>query len=274
MTTQNLHMHSAWDDGKNTAEEMILASMAAGLTSVGISLHAPMGFETDWAPDVSVIPAYQKEVRALGEKYADSIRVYCGVEWDTLSPVDPAEFDYAIGSVHNLPVEGMDKSQYPPVDASAGITQKLISAYFDGDCDAAAKRYFEQYALVAAQPHVQIVGHFDLITKFDERHHFFRPESPVYKKAAREAMEALVASGKIFEINTGAISRGYRTTPYPAPELLRQLHAMNGRVTITADAHHADGVVCAFDQAEQLARACGFEEIWILEGKEFIPLKI
>ena len=31
MITQNLHMHSTWDDGKCSVEEMVLASKAAGL---------------------------------------------------------------------------------------------------------------------------------------------------------------------------------------------------------------------------------------------------
>ena len=47
MIPQNLHMHSTWDDGKSTVEEMILASRDAGLASVGVSVHCPMPFEND-----------------------------------------------------------------------------------------------------------------------------------------------------------------------------------------------------------------------------------
>ena len=68
---------------------------------------------------------------------------------------------------------------------------------------------------VALEPETDIVGHFDLLTKFNERRCFFDEESPAYRRAALRAMEALVAAGKIFEVNTGAISRGYRSTPYP-----------------------------------------------------------
>ena len=92
-----------------------------------------------------------------------------------------------------------------------------------------------------------------------------------YRKAALSAMEKLVRAGKIFEVNTGAISRGYRTTPYPSHELLGALHEMGGKITVSADAHHVSGVVCAFDQAEALVRRCGFKDVWVLTKDGFRP---
>ena len=266
MITQNLHTHSTWDDGKNTVEEMILAARAAGLTSVGLSLHSPMPFENDWAAREGDLAAYIGEVRRLRDQYAGVIRVYLGVEWDVLSSLDLTPFDYVIGSVHHLPVRG-----YPSVDESAEATRRYLDAHFGGDADAAAEMYFAQLARVAAEPEVDIVGHFDLLTKFDERHHFFRADSRAYRRAAFGAMEELVRAGKIFEINTGAISRGYRTTPYPSRALLCALREMGGRVTVSADAHSTAGIVCAFDQAEALARSCGFGEIWMLTDDGFMP---
>lgn len=270
MITQNLHMHSTWDDGKNSVEEMILASKAAGLSSVGFSVHAPMTFENSWECPKERLGDYIREVRALGEKYAGPIDVYCGVEWDTMSKIDLTPYDYVIGSAHQLPVSG-----FPSVDCSAEETQRFLSQHFGGDADAAAEMYFAELLKVAANPQVDIVGHFDLITKFDEREAFFNPQSSRYQKAARAAMEALVCAGKIFEINTGAISRGYRTSPYPSRALLVQLREMGGRVTISADAHHVSGVACAFEMAERIARDCGFKETWVLQGrKNFVPMPL
>ena len=267
MIRQNLHMHSTWDDGACTAEAMIRASRDAGLESVGVSLHSPMPEPSDWAPDAACIPAFLAEMRALRRRFAGEIEVYAGIEWDVLSRVDLSPYDYVIGSVHQL--LGM-----PAVDESAQATERLIRVHFGGDADAAAEAYFAAYRQVAENPRVDIVGHFDLITKFDEQRGFFRPDSPRYRRAALEAMDMLVGAGKIFEVNTGAISRGYRTSPYPARALLERLHAMGGRVTVSADAHHTSGVACAFGQAEALVRDCGFREIWVLEGKSFVPVRL
>ena len=272
MITQNLHMHSTWDDGKNSIEEMILASKAAGLTSVGISLHGPMPFATTWGCRMEKIPAYIAEMRALQKKYAGEIDVYLGIEWDaTAADLDLSAYDYVIGSVHELPVAGGGTRS---VDSSPEITEAYIRECFGGDADAAAEAYFAELEKVAARPEVRIVGHLDLITKFDEIGHFFNPESLRYRKAALAAMEKLIAAGKIFEVNTGAISRGYRTTPYPSKELLAKLHEMGAKVTVSADAHHVSGVTCAFDIAEKMVKEAGFEEIWVLQGKEFVPVRI
>ena len=50
-------------------------------------------------------------------------------------------------------------------------------------------------------------------------------------------MDALVSVGKIFEVNTGAISRGWRTAPYPSRWALEQLKRRSARVTISSDSH-------------------------------------
>ena len=272
MITQNLHMHSTWDDGKCSVEEMILASKAAGLTSVGISVHCPMPFPNTWECPAERLPDYMAEVRALQKKYAGEITVYLGIEWDATMPdMDLAPYDYAIGSVHEIPdPAGGTRS----VDADPETTARYLAECYGGDADAAAEAFFAEYEKVAAKPEAAIVGHFDLLTKFDESHHFFDENSPRYRAAAEQAIKMLVNAGKIFEVNTGAISRGYRTSPYPSMQWLKLLKELGGRVTISADAHHTSGVTCAFDLAQKLVRDAGFEEIWVLEGTEFIPVRI
>ena len=121
---------------------------------------------------------------------------------------------------------------------------------------------------------IAIVGHFDLPTKYNERSPLYDTASSVYRDAAFAAMEELNAAGKIFEINSGAISRGWRTTPYPAPELLRHLHAIGGRICISSDAHAADAITCAFGQSEALALSCGFTELWELTVDGFRPVAL
>jgi len=265
-------MHSTWDDGKCSVEEMILASKAAGLTSVGVSVHGPMPFDNSWECPKERLPAYIAEVRMLKARYAGQIDVYLGIEWDvTAQDLDLSPYDYVIGSVHEIPVPGGGTRS---VDSNPETTEGYIRECFGGDADAAAEAYFAELSKVANNPKADIVGHFDLITKFDETHHFFNENSPRYQNAARAAMEGLVKAGKIFEVNTGAISRGYRTTPYPSMQWLKLLHEMGGKVTVSADAHHTSGVTCAFDLAEKMVKDAGFAEIWILQKEKFVPVRI
>ena len=73
------------------------------------------------------------------------------------------------------------------------------------------------------------------------------------------AMKELLKAEIPFEINTGAISRGYRMEPYPSKILLKELKAMGGMIMINSDSHADNTLLYKFDQAESLALSCGFE---------------
>ena len=265
MFYQNLHAHSTYDDGKSTPREMIEASMAAGLTSVGISVHSPLPYLSGWGVYPDRLEEYIAELAALRSEYAGRMEVFTGIEWDIMTRTDLSRFDYVIGSVHHIP----SSMENTCVDESAAVTRACITRDYGGDADAAAEAYFAQYDAVAENPYAKIVGHVDLLAKYDEqREPIFSPITPRYRKAALAAMEKLVQAGKIFEINTGAISRGYRTTPYPDRELLCALREMGGKITLSADTHHVSTVTCAYDKAEALARACGFTHAYALRRTE------
>ena len=268
MTRQNLHAHTVYDDGRDTPRAMIEAALAAGFASAGLSLHSPLPFENEWAAKREDAGAFLRELRALREEFAGRIGVYAGIEWDALSPRTFEGVDYVIGSVHHLCAGG----EVYPVDKDAETLRACVEQGFGGDADEAARQYFAQVGALADVAEVDIVGHFDLITKFRERDPLFDEESAAYRGAAADALSRVCAAGKIVEINTGAISRGHRATPYPARRWLEALARMGGRVTISSDAHSARDIACAFERAERLAKDCGFKEIWILEEKEFVPV--
>ena len=262
MIRQNLHCHTTFDDGADSPEAMVLAAERAGLCSIGISLHCPIPGEDDWCCAAENESKFLDTMHALRERFAGRIEVLCGLEYDLRAArrsVPP--YDYIIGSCHFL--AGC------AVDNTMAEAEALIEC-FDSP-DRAAEAYFGQLTALAGFDEISIVGHLDLLTKYNERKPLYDTASPVYRDAAFAAMEALSAAGKIFEINTGAISRGWRTTPYPAPELLRHLRAIGGRICVCSDAHAADGIVCGFEAAEALARSCGFTEYQVFDGKGFVP---
>ena len=262
MIRQNLHCHTRFDDGDHSAEEMVLAAEAAGLRSIGISLHCPIEGE-DWCGDLREEPRFIDEMHRLRERFADRIEVLCGLEYDLRAPrrsVPP--YDYIIGSCHFIGGHAVDYDQE--------TAEALIAAY--GGPIPAAQAYYEQLCALADMEEISIVGHFDLPTKYNERKPLYPTADAAYLDAAFAAMETLHNAGKIFEINTGAISRGYRTTPYPEPSLLRHLKSLGGRICISSDAHSADAIVCGFAEAEALAKRCGFTEFWEFSAGGFAPV--
>lgn len=263
MVQQNLHCHTTFDDGASTPEEMVCAAMEHGLSSLGISAHAPMDGE-DWCTPKEKEAAFKLEMQRLKEKYAGKIALYTGLEYDAAAEKNFDGYEYIIGSGHVL--DGFY------VDSTRERAIALIKHF--GGAEKAADVFFANYASMAQIPEVDIVGHFDLLTKYNEQGALYDTQSSWYRDAAFAAMETLNAAGKIFEMNTGAISRGYRTTPYPSPELLHHLHDIGGRIVISSDSHSAGSICCAFEQCEQIARSCGFDELWYFNGSCFEPEKL
>ena len=260
MTFRNLHMHSTFDDGKDTCHDMLSACLRAGMPAAGVSLHSPMPFPDGCAP--AEAGPFVAEMARQKEVFAGRMTVFTGIELDAFSMgrLDLSPYDYVIGAVHYLP--GVE----PPfsVDHAPEITLRLFRDHFHGDPDAMAERYFDTLLRVAECREAAICAHFDLLTKFDEKHHFMNPESPRYQKAAMRALTALLEAGKIIEVNTGAMSRGWRTSPYPARAFLLEIQRRGGKVTVSSDSHAKETVDFAFDQAAALLRACGFTETWQL----------
>ena len=270
MIFQDLHTHSRYDDGSASLEQMVCSAIDRGLSSIGLSIHSPIEKEYDWTARPEDLPRFVREARRLRQAYSDQITVYCGIEYDLQSDVELSGYDYVIGSLHSIVTpDGLFS-----VDNTAGIAEKGILKYFNGDADAAAEAYFAQYESLAENPEVDIVGHFDLLTKFDERSGLYDETSPRFLDAAFEAMDLLVKAGKIFELNSGAISRGYRTNPYPSQLLLQHLQMMGGKILLSSDAHSPDGIGYFFSEMLEIAVKSGFSEIYQLKNGGFSPVLI
>ncbi len=239
----DLHMHTVFSDGKNTAEEMVLEAIRKGLETVGISDHSsgdPCGMKLE--ENVR----YKAEINRLKEKYAGQIRVLCGLERDFLTD-DFTEYDYTIGSVHWLP---MPDGHRISIDWTAEKLREGAERYFGGDMYSLAEAFYSAEARVAEVTKCDIIGHFDLMTKFIEQDPSFDQHHPRYVKAWQDAAEALLKTGKPFEVNMGAISRGLRTTPYPSAEIRQFILAHGGKMLLSSDAHVKENIAFGFDRMD------------------------
>ena len=155
---------------------------------------------------------------------------------------------------------------YIYVDYSREAMEWAIGQLYGGDALALAEDYFEAVSHVFEKTGCQIIGHFDLLTKFDEQGEpLFDTSHPRYQAAADKALAALLPSGAVFEINTGAMSKGYRTSPYPSPAILKKIREGGGRITISSDCHAAGKLDWGFPEAIRLARGCGFSSFWVMD---------
>ena len=243
----NYHTHTCYCDGKDRPEELVREAIRLGCPELGFSGHSHLSFD-DCCMAVAGTEQYKKEIRRLREQYKDQLRIRLGVEQDYFGDLPTDDYEYVIGSVHYVPKEG----RMLAVDSSTSDFDAAVAAHYGGDVYAFAEDYYALVGRVYEKTHCGIVGHFDLITKFNEGGIRFDTAHTRYRKAAGEALEALLAAPVIFEINTGAIARGYRKTPYPEPWILEELIAHKAPLLLSSDCHDKRFLLCELEKYRDL----------------------
>ena len=248
----NAHTHTSLCDGQNTPAEMAAAAWQLGFESLGFSGHSFCPAD-GYGMGPAALAQYRQEVLALREEYRGRLAIYLGLELDSLSePPEAGLFDYLIGSVHNLVGPS---GRVWPIDADLPETQAAIADF--GGVQGYVRAYFAAVDEMLAVRPVQIAGHFDLLCKYNAGGRLFDESSPEYKKIAAAVLRRHCRNNKvIFEINTGAMCRGYLQRPYPDDWLWEILREEKAWVMVNSDAHSAANL--AYQLAEQTARAKNF----------------
>ena len=267
MNYSNLHTHSIYSDGAHTPSEIIEQAIAQNMTAIGISDHSYTFFDTRYCLAEEKNQAYITELRALKAKYASQIDVLVGIELDGFSQgYDKSDFDYVIGSCHYINFGG----DYRSVDSSLDGVIDAINTYCGGDSLRFAKHYFETYSTALDAMRPDILGHIDLAAKLG----VINEESPEYRKMALETLIGALSHTPLIELNTGAISRGYRKIPYPAPFLLREIKSHGGKIILSSDSHSKNTLTFFFDESLDILRQNGINSIVTYKNGSFEEIGI
>ena len=256
----DLHMHTIYCDGNDTPEQMVRSAIEKGMECIGFSGHSYVEFDAQCGMNEKNAALYFNEIRQLKVKYKDRIRIYCGIERDDCSERNAYVYDYVIGSVHYLrkPICEVRKSVlsgfkhddsfvYVSVDDTPEELYLGVKELFDNDYIAAAENYFDALSDVVEKTGADIIGHFDLISKFNERFKFFDEKHSGYAAAWQHAADRLITQDRVFEINTGGMSRGWRSAPYPSPYIIDYIKDRGGRFILSSDSHSAENIAFGFE---------------------------
>ena len=283
----NLHTHSTFSDGKNTAEEHILAAIEKGFSVLGFSEHSlhPLdpafysAVDSNWHMLPATFTEYVATIKSLKEKYADHIKILIGFEADYFerdgigsAVPDKTAYgqfqpDYLIGSVHFISTP----KGFFTVDNKAEEVQKALDSFYtdatgnlDGKkvvCD-----YFEAERAMLQKGNFEIMGHPDLIRLRNGALKFFDENDSWYKEQLQLTAKAAAAAGVIAEINTGAVARGLMDDTYPSAQFLEYLYEQGVPVCINSDAHKAELLDSGFNLAAQKAKRAGYKELTYPSG--------
>ena len=260
-----VHTHTNLCDGSNTPEEMLLAALDHQFISFGFSGHGHTDFDRFSMSEENEL-RYRQEVLRLQQVYGHRIEILLGVEHEGIAPYSDYPYDYMLESLHYIHHNGEKLA----IDWNKEVTIDQVQRHFGGDHIAFCRAYYDACIEIYQHSPAQICGHLDLVTKFNEGFCFFDETDPRYLNAAKDAAAAAVERGMVVELNTGAISRGYRTAPYPSRDLLLHLRDLKGEVIITSDCHNLEYLTCWYPEAEEFLKSCGFTHTLVLRKQGFV----
>ena len=271
----NLHTHTVFSDGADTVEETVRAAVAKGFSVIGISDHSVAPRNLYPGVERGTLGAYIAEIRAAARKFGGQIEVYAGLENEGCEPLPSDGLDYVIGSVHYMTFDGLSNDRiFGCVDSTPEELDRLVNEHFGGDCHKIVKRYYETIADMALKQKPDIIGHLDIITKFNNGGKLFDERSGEYLSCVRTALDAIRQAGCIIEVNTGGMARGYSSEPYPKWHILEEVLKMKLPITLTSDSHKTADLDFAFIETAKRLRDMGFRSTRNLAGGAFTDAEL
>jgi histidinol-phosphatase (PHP family) len=263
------HVHLRPDDPGTTPERYFTddnvaryldAAKQAGIEELGVSEHV---YRFRQALEVSRHPFWEEQAVDDLDAYCEFVRttpLRLGIEVDFIAGqedriaglLDGRDFDYVIGSVHQMGDRRMvDHAGYDVWDGEA-------------DADRVWERYFALLADAARSGLFDVLAHPDLVKMWgperpwpdlDPRFHYDR------------AVEAIVESGIAVELSTAGLRKPVGEM-YPSREFC-ELCVEGGVVfALSSDAHAPEQIGFEYGRARELLAELGVGELCVFERRE------
>ena len=274
MIKTNYHSHSSFCDGEGRLEEYVEYALSQQMQALGFSGHAPLPFPNAWTMDEENLSIYLGEVQHLKELYRGRIELYTGLEIDYLDEThNPAHsyyealgLDYRIGSVHMLP--DPENGQFYSVDGPTDEIEHLLNKVYKGSAEKMIAAYYRQLQNMVRIGGFDFIGHLDLVKKHNRNMTFFSEKEEWYQDLITGVLDTISVYGRMVEVNTGAIARGYTDEPYPSPWILKMCFERNIPIILNSDAHKPSWVGFGFDEARKIIAEAGYSRgMALLQGK-------
>jgi len=265
MKWTNYHTHSQYCDGKEELSAYVEEAIKKGFPAIGFSGHAPMPFYTEWTIKQENFADYLEEVQELKVEYKDKIQVYSGLEIDYIKELTGVEkfkdckLDYTIGSVHFL--GSFPNGEYFGIDHTGEKFERGLQGIFFGDIQELVIYYYRKINEMIASNPPDVIGHFDIIKKFNLNNRFFNENDNWYRDTVSECLNQVAKTGCIVEINTRGVFKKLCDDFYPSHWILQRCKQLKIPVMINGDAHHPSEIDSLFVPVAQKLKQIGFTEV-------------
>ena len=264
------HIHTEFSDDSDYAmEKVIQDATAMELDEICFTDHVDYGIKKDWDEPGEMIyrkggsgepaemplatvhyPSYYESFTDMRTLYDDKIELKLGLEFGmqahTIKKYEKLfarfPFDFIILSVHEV-----EDKEFWTQDFQRGRTQKEYN-----------ERYYEELLYLVQHYHnYSVLGHMDLITRYDKAGTYpFEKLKPILT----EILKIVIADGKGIEVNTSSHRYGLSDLT-PSRDILKLYRELGGTIiTIGSDSHKPKHLGAFIDETKQELKILGFKE--------------
>lgn len=255
------HVHTEFsDDSTYPMEQVVQDAITMKMDEICFTDHVDYGIKEDWdcghpieyrggEPLANVdYPAYDTRIRELQSCYKKQITIKMGMEFGVQTHTIPKyealfqkyPFDFIILSIHQA-----EDQEFWTQDFQKGKSQEEYN-----------RRYYEEMLnVVKRYQNYSVLGHMDLITRYDEKGSYpFQKVEPVIS----EILRIVIENGKGIEVNTSYHRYGLKDST-PSVNILKRYRELGGSiVTIGSDSHSPGQLGSYIEEARQLLKSLGF----------------
>ncbi len=263
------HVHTEFsDDSRYPMEDVIRDAVKMGMDEICITDHVDYGVKVDWDcgqeiqyrkgdPLANVdYPRYMEKLRALKEEYQGKITIRTGMEFGVQMHTIPEfealfaryPFDFIILSIHQV-----EDKEFWTQDFQRGRTQKEYNERY----------YQEMLDVVKAYKNYSVLGHLDLIKRYDEAGIYpFENVKPMIE----EILKIVIVDGKGIELNTSFHRYGLSDS-MPSREILKLYRELGGEIiTIGSDSHKPEHLGAYIDEGHEILKSLGYKQFCTFEN--------
>lgn len=252
------HSHTFYSKhATGSVDELVRASIAAGVSILTITDHAPFPIDMDNRLLASELDRYFADIETAQHTYQGRIRLLRGLELDYMPGTEAYSrnmlarypVDFVIGSVHYVEVPGEPMVKVWELPRLAG------EAFLD--------RYFAYLEGLVESGLFDAVGHADTLLRGLPEEVYLRRFEPLLKPLARSGMAfELNASGlrkSSLALQTGQEVQGLWS--YPSRQLLPMLIAHGVPLTIGSDTHAPQDAGAGLAELMNVLRPLGLQRV-------------
>ena len=255
------HVHTNYsDDSMYPMNKVVEDAVVIGLDEICFTDHVDYEIKPDWTDQVEHIirdgkpllnvdyPKYFKEIKELQKKYKGSIVIKRGLEFGvqkhTINKYEELaktwEMDFIILSIHQA--EG---KEFWNQDFQKGRTQQEYNTRY----------YQELYDVVTSFHDYSVVGHLDLIKRYDKEGIYPFENS---KEIITKILNYIIKDGKGIELNTSSFRYGLSDL-MPARDILKLYLELGGTIiTLGSDSHKQKHLGAHIKECKEELKKIGF----------------